>query len=119
MCYYIIMKIFVFFITLFITISAYAQSNDDASKYLAKAVLKTDTGKRIEKKLKAFAEVYVNKEASAAIIAGTSMAVEGKIDTNKINYKMKFSKKGYVKPYIVHDIKENQTTGILYMRIDY
>ncbi|HUV84317.1 MAG TPA: hypothetical protein VMV86_01330 [Methanosarcinales archaeon] len=113
------MKILLIIYIIIFSARGFADDESKAAEYLAKAALKTDTGKRIENKLKNLAEEYVNKETSAVIVAGTAMAVEGKIDTNKLNYKMKINEKGYIKPYIIYDIKENVTTGMFYMHINY
>jgi len=113
------MKVFIALIIAVISVECFADDSGKAAEYFAKAALKTETGKKLERRVKALVETYVNKEASAAIVAGTAMAVDGKIDTNKFNYKMKINKKAYVKPYVIYDIKENVTTGMFYMKITY
>jgi len=116
------MKYFLMTILIFSS-NAVCQENDKALQYTAEAMLKTKKIKEItdhySKRLERFAEKYVGKKLSASAVVITSMAIEGKIDTNKINYSFEPFNKINVKPYIVYDINNNETKSVITLQIKY
>jgi len=111
------------FVIIFSYSTVYAGAEEKAIRKTSEALLKTEkikaVKKNIDRKVKYMIKEYVGEEIAAVTGAAVDIAVSGKIDTSRFNYKYKVLDSGYIEPKIVYDIYSNETSSLLTLDIKY